>query len=174
MYKAFSSRFLSTSTLSNLRNLPIPNFKQLKPAPSLAHRIHCFVPRIVRLHYTFPTQNLAFRISHCIKKYSYFQTSHLGRVNPRRHSSMATSDPNVPPSVDAAPPSPAHKTLSSVEASKRRAAYKAVEDHFDISYKYIGIGSGSTVVYVVEAIAAKGRDITNRMIFVPTGDQVRL
>jgi len=87
---------------------------------------------------------------------------------------MATSDPNVPPSVDAAPPSPAHKTLSSVEASKRRAAYKAVEDHFDISYKYIGIGSGSTVVYVVEAIAAKGRDITNRMIFVPTGDQVRL
>ncbi|RDW80771.1 hypothetical protein BP5796_05469 [Coleophoma crateriformis] len=61
--------------------------------------------------------------------------------------------------------------LSPVEASKRLAAYKAVEDHFDPSYKYIGIGSGSTVVYVVEAIAAKGRDVTNNMIFVPTGDQ---
>lgn len=61
--------------------------------------------------------------------------------------------------------------LSAVEESKRRAAYKAVEDHFDPSYRYIGIGSGSTVVYVVEAIAAKGREITSKMLFVPTGDQ---
>lgn len=72
-------------------------------------------------------------------------------------------DPN-----HAEPPQP---SLSPVEASKRLAAYKAVEDHFDASYKYIGIGSGSTVVYVVEAIAAKGRDVTKNMIFVPTGDQ---
>lgn len=61
--------------------------------------------------------------------------------------------------------------LTGVEASKRLAAYKAVEDHFESTYKYIGIGSGSTVVYVVEAIAAKGRDVTSKMIFVPTGDQ---
>jgi len=61
--------------------------------------------------------------------------------------------------------------LSPVEASKRRAAYKAVEDHFDPSYRYIGIGSGSTVVYVVQAIADQGRDVTSKMIFVPTGDQ---
>ena len=61
--------------------------------------------------------------------------------------------------------------LSGIEASKRRAAYKAVEDHFDPNYRYIGIGSGSTVVYVVEAIAERGRNITSKMIFVPTGDQ---
>jgi ribose 5-phosphate isomerase A len=61
--------------------------------------------------------------------------------------------------------------LSPVEASKRRAAYKAVEDHFDPSYRYVGIGSGSTVVYVVEAIAEKGPEVTSKMIFVPTGDQ---
>ena len=61
--------------------------------------------------------------------------------------------------------------LSPVEASKRQAAYKAVEDHFESSYRYIGIGSGSTVVYVVEAIAGKGQEITSKMIFVPTGDQ---
>ncbi len=61
--------------------------------------------------------------------------------------------------------------LSKIEQSKRLAAYKAVEDHFDLSYRYVGIGSGSTVVYVVEAIAGKGRDITSKMIFVPTGDQ---
>lgn len=78
---------------------------------------------------------------------------------------MASSD-----GTENAKPHDAPK-LSLVEESKRRAAYKAVEDHFDPSYKYVGIGSGSTVVYVVQAIAAKGREITNKMIFVPTGDQ---
>ncbi len=65
----------------------------------------------------------------------------------------------------------ASDTLSAIEASKRRAAYKAVEDHFDPSYRCVGIGSGSTVVYVVEAIAAKGPEITSKMLFIPTGDQ---
>ncbi|CZR63209.1 probable ribose-5-phosphate isomerase [Phialocephala subalpina] len=85
---------------------------------------------------------------------------------------MATLDASVPAAVNAAP-LPHHdvKPLTGVEASKRLAAYKAVEDHFDTSYSYIGIGSGSTVVYVVEAIAAKGRDVTNKMTFVPTGEQ---
>jgi ribose 5-phosphate isomerase A len=82
---------------------------------------------------------------------------------------MATSDPETPASINAAPSSIEHPKLSKVEESKRRAAYKAVEDHFDPSYRYIGIGSGSTVVYVVEAIAAKGRDVTSKMIFIPTG-----
>lgn len=81
---------------------------------------------------------------------------------------MASSDPAVPSAVNAAPVTNQTKPLSEVEASKRLAAYKAVEDHFDVNYKYIGIGSGSTVVYVVEAIAAKGREVTNKMIFVPT------
>lgn len=80
---------------------------------------------------------------------------------------MATSQPSEPASVNAAP-EVTPPALSGVEASKRLAAYKAVEDHFDVNYRYIGIGSGSTVVYVVEAIAAKGRDVTSRMIFVPT------
>ncbi|KAG0652928.1 Phosphoriboisomerase [Hyphodiscus hymeniophilus] len=81
---------------------------------------------------------------------------------------MATSDPNTPASLNAAPVATEHPPLSKVEASKRLAAYKAVEDHFDPSYRYIGIGSGSTVVYVVEAIAAKGRNVTSKMIFIPT------
>ena len=94
-------------------------------------------------------------------------------TNPRNNRSMATLDPSTPASVNAAPPHGAHPVLSKVEESKRRAAYKAVEDHFDPSYKYIGIGSGSTVVYVVEAIASKGRDITSKMIFIPTGTNFR-
>jgi len=71
---------------------------------------------------------------------------------------------------NAIPPSPPRE-LSAVETAKRLAAYKAVEDHFDPSFRYIGIGSGSTVVYVVEAIAEKGYAITSKQIFVPTGDQ---
>jgi ribose 5-phosphate isomerase A len=84
---------------------------------------------------------------------------------------MATSDPNNPASLNATPQIAEHPKLSRVEESKRRAAYEAVKDHFDPSYRYIGIGSGSTVVYVVEAIAAKGRDVTSKQIFIPTGDQ---
>lgn len=78
------------------------------------------------------------------------------------------------PAVNAAPLAEERaevRQLSLVEASKRTAAYKAVEDHFDPSYRYIGIGSGSTVVYVVEAIAERGREVTKNMVFVPTGDQ---
>lgn len=68
-------------------------------------------------------------------------------------------------------PPPTPRALSPVETAKRMAAYKAVSDHFEPSYRYIGIGSGSTVVYVVEAIANMGHAITSKQIFVPTGDQ---
>jgi len=54
---------------------------------------------------------------------------------------------------------------------QRGSPRTTVEDHFDPNYRYIGIGSGSTVVYVVEAIAQKGREITSKMVFVPRGDQ---
>lgn len=81
------------------------------------------------------------------------------------------SEPSILPASNAALAEPTYKNLSPIEAAKRRAAYKAVEDHFDTNYKYIGIGSGSTVVYVVEAIVAKGRDVTSKMAFIPTGDQ---
>jgi len=75
----------------------------------------------------------------------------------------------IDPASSGAPHTPV-SLLSTVEASKRAAAYKAVEDHFHPSYRYVGIGSGSTVVYVVEAIVAQGRDITSKMRFIPTGE----
>ena len=68
---------------------------------------------------------------------------------------MASISIPVPPTRDP-------EELSLVEKAKRLAVYKAVEDHFDPNYRYIGIGSGSTVVYVVEAIAQKGREITSK------------
>lgn len=56
-----------------------------------------------------------------------------------------------------------------IEAAKRAACQQAVKDNFSPDFKYVGIGSGSTVAYVVEAIAALGPTVTEKMRFVPTG-----
>jgi len=58
-----------------------------------------------------------------------------------------------------------------VETSKRLAAFQAVKDYLRPEYTRVGIGSGSTVVYVVEAIAALGHAATANMSFYPTGAQ---
>ncbi|KAI1765350.1 ribose 5-phosphate isomerase [Hypoxylon sp. FL1150] len=56
-----------------------------------------------------------------------------------------------------------------IESAKRAACRQAVADHFNSSFTYVGIGSGSTVAYVVEAIAEYGPSVTGKMKFVPTG-----
>ncbi|KAK2594602.1 ribose-5-phosphate isomerase rki1 [Conoideocrella luteorostrata] len=58
-----------------------------------------------------------------------------------------------------------------IESAKKQAAYRAVDENLLPSYKYVGIGSGSTVVYVVDAIVSKGSDFYSGMTFVPTGSQ---
>ncbi|KAJ6788484.1 hypothetical protein PWT90_02629 [Aphanocladium album] len=58
-----------------------------------------------------------------------------------------------------------------IESSKKAAAYQAVDDYLLPTYKYVGIGSGSTVVYVVDAIKAKGPAFYGDMTFIPTGSQ---
>lgn len=60
-----------------------------------------------------------------------------------------------------------------VESSKKAAAFQAVKDYLEPSFQHVGIGSGSTVVYVVEAIAELGADVTSKMAFYPTGEQSR-
>jgi ribose 5-phosphate isomerase A len=62
-------------------------------------------------------------------------------------------------------------TDTSVEAAKRAAAQQAVKDHFDPSSTHVGIGSGTTIVYVVEAI--KEASTNPNILFVPTGYQSR-
>lgn len=59
--------------------------------------------------------------------------------------------------------------MEPVEASKRLAARKAVEDHFPANAKVIGIGSGSTVIYAVERILEM--DNTEDITFISTGFQ---
>lgn len=71
------------------------------------------------------------------------------------------------------PPTTSSST-SPVEAAKRKAAYSAVAEHFSPTFTHVGIGSGSTVVYVVEAIKdalSKHADGASRCVFVPTGSQ---
>lgn len=61
-----------------------------------------------------------------------------------------------------------------IEEAKRAAARQAVADHFDPSFRYVGIGSGTTIIYVVDAIKETLSDEQKEMIvFVPTGYQSR-
>src|SRR5688572_7863601 len=68
--------------------------------------------------------------------------------------------------------STATATMSSlVESAKKSAATRAVTTHLLPHHRYIGIGSGSTAAYVVEAIVALGLDFYGHMTFIPTGSQ---
>ncbi|KAK9480657.1 ribose 5-phosphate isomerase A-domain-containing protein [Lipomyces japonicus] len=60
-----------------------------------------------------------------------------------------------------------------VESAKKLAAYAAVDQHFPHDAKVVGIGSGSTVVYVVERIVQKklAGEISPGVTYVPTGFQ---
>lgn len=58
-----------------------------------------------------------------------------------------------------------------IESAKRAAAQRAVDDYFNVDMRYVGIGSGTTIQYVVEAIKEKAAD--KNILFVPTGFQSR-
>ncbi|KAL2418584.1 Ribose-5-phosphate isomerase [Exophiala dermatitidis] len=60
--------------------------------------------------------------------------------------------------------------MAEIEAAKQAAAIEAVRNHFPENPRFVGIGSGTTIVYVVEAIKNLGTDLS-RVGFVPTGYQ---
>ncbi|KAG9315320.1 ribose-5-phosphate isomerase [Chiua virens] len=80
--------------------------------------------------------------------------------------------------------------MSAVEESKRLAAYTAVDKHilphhkvllvgsmsaslarYSYTAQIIGIGSGSTVPYVVDRIVQQGAELNKGRVFIPTGFQ---
>ena len=61
------------------------------------------------------------------------------------------------------------KTLDVVEEAKKLAAYTAVDRHVKPEHKVIGIGSGSTVPYVVDRILHQGEEVNAGRWFIPTG-----
>ena len=60
---------------------------------------------------------------------------------------------------------------SPIEQSKRAAGFAAVDAHVKFEHRLIGIGSGSTVPYVVERIIQQGEEVNRNRWFVPTGYQ---
>lgn len=59
-------------------------------------------------------------------------------------------------------PSKAAKTLSPIEQAKRLAAYRAVDVHVKPHHRVIGIGSGSTVPYVVDRLLEQGEEANKK------------
>lgn len=58
-----------------------------------------------------------------------------------------------------------------IEGAKQLAAFTAVDQHILPHHKVIGIGSGSTVPYVVERIVQQGKEANAGRVFIPTGFQ---
>jgi len=61
--------------------------------------------------------------------------------------------------------------MDAIEQSKKLAAYNAVDHHVKPEHKVIGIGSGSTVPYVVERIIQQGFEANKGRVFIPSGFQ---
>ncbi|KAL9100842.1 MAG: hypothetical protein Q9163_003832 [Psora crenata] len=78
----------------------------------------------------------------------------------------------TPYSSEPAAAAPPEATVD-IETAKLNAAQLAVREHFPSDAQYIGIGSGSTIVYVVEAIKALNLPNITNISFVPTGYQSR-
>lgn len=80
-------------------------------------------------------------------------------IRPLRHLSASTFGTNM---------------SENIVASKRAAAYQAIDDYLSPSFKVVGIGSGSTVIFCVDRIEQKAKsgelDVSN-MTFVSTGFQ---
>ncbi|CAZ83391.1 unnamed protein product [Tuber melanosporum] len=98
-----------------------------------------------------------------------FRSFHV--IDPPRRSPLPSPLPSCP--RRAHPGAREITSLSSVEASKRAAAYAAVDAHFSNAPGYVGIGSGSTVFYVVDRIRQLSVGRTSNTGFVPTGHQSR-
>jgi ribose 5-phosphate isomerase A len=80
----------------------------------------------------------------------------------KRPSQPTSATHQLPTSV----PLPA---LPAIEQAKKLAAFAAVDRHVLPTHTVIGIGSGSTVPYVVERIMQQGADVNSRRVFIPTG-----
>ncbi|GAA5890652.1 hypothetical protein JCM8208_004949 [Rhodotorula glutinis] len=98
--------------------------------------------------------------------------SATGRPDPLStitHASASRIGPGVIPTGLRITP---HDDLTPEEKAKRLAAYAAVDEHVKPQHKVIGIGSGSTVPYVVERLCQPPHNNSNSdRWYIPTGFQ---
>jgi ribose 5-phosphate isomerase A len=79
----------------------------------------------------------------------------------------AANEVSLPPAIASRKLSPqtpkeVKNKLSPIEYAKRMAAHRAVDAHVKEHHRVIGIGSGSTVPYVVERILEMGEKANKR------------
>jgi len=91
---------------------------------------------------------------------SFFHKSLISSINIRNYSLFKMPLKNY---------SELEPLSNPTEESKRLSAYKAVDENFPKNAKVIGIGSGSTVIYVAERISQL--DNKDEFICIPTGFQ---
>ncbi|KAJ1331672.1 ribose 5-phosphate isomerase A [Microdochium nivale] len=120
---------------------------------------------------TRPSWGTSLQPSSSIATYSSFLLHHRLSfcTTAAARRKMASADNLIEPPV----PTPVNTAGDLVEAAKRAAGRRAVEDYLSPDFRHVGIGSGSTIKYVVEAIADLPREVTAKMKFVPTGSQSR-
>ncbi|KAI1485111.1 ribose 5-phosphate isomerase A-domain-containing protein [Biscogniauxia mediterranea] len=97
---------------------------------------------------------------------------HYHQQQQRQPSTLLLHRPTPNTTTTTATNHPHRRTIMTtdlIESAKRAACQQAVAENFDPSFRYVGIGSGSTVAYVVEAIAAYGPAVTSGIKFIPSG-----
>ena len=70
--------------------------------------------------------------------------------------------PNIHAETQKSASAQAEETLSPIEQAKRLAAYRAVDVHIKPHHRVIGIGSGSTVPYVVDRLLEQGEEANKK------------
>jgi len=93
----------------------------------------------------------------------------MSQVQPQ-HSNALPVQPSLEVAHTSAVPAAA-AAEKIIEQSKKLAAYTAVDQHVRSEHKIIGIGSGSTVPYVVDRIVQQGKEVNKDRVFIPTGFQ---
>lgn len=107
---------------------------------------------------------------HAIKKISTFNT--LRSFQPSVRCAPAVHTVATAKAAAAAPPSSSLSSNMSLEAAKKLAAHKAVDDYV-VDHMALGIGSGSTIVYAVERLKQRVNDERLNVVCIPTSFQAR-
>lgn len=83
----------------------------------------------------------------------YNNTPTIRSTHPTFRKMSSSSDTTATAAATATATAAAVAAVAMVEQAKKAAAEQAVADHFDPTFRLVGVGSGTTIRYVVDAIA---------------------
>ncbi|GAA5966626.1 hypothetical protein JCM21900_001514 [Sporobolomyces salmonicolor] len=118
---------------------------------------------------TTPLEPMSSTQPSATRRPSHSNTARPDPLSSITHASASRIGPGVIPTGLRVVP---HGDLTDEEKAKRLAAYAAVDEHVKEHHKVLGIGSGSTVPYVVERLCQPPHSSGNfDRWFIPTGFQ---